>query len=279
LFWIGGNGIKTFAKVVLLVFVLIICILAIVAFRFRGEIKAYIIAKTTSSEEILNNMNNTMDPQTLLKDYNDINIRDLTEEEQKKLANDELSEDQIIDLITGSTKAPDPQPDNQENQDQAPTVSDQSSVTNNDSVKDPLENIQQHPEQRPPEKQSDAEKNPEAVENNTENQEIARLVAQLYVVKSRSKTALADLKKDYSKRFWSLSKTEREAKKKDFMLEILDIVSEWEKNCDAEVEGILSQISELRKKSGQDNSLVDLLRKAYQQEKVYTKAYYLEDIS
>jgi hypothetical protein len=58
------------------------------------------------------------------------------------------------------------------------------------------------------------------------------------------------------------------------------ILASWEKETDAKVEGILSQITAIMKESGQNSStLVDSLRKSYEDEKANIKAEYMSKIS
>jgi len=100
----GGNIIKKRTKVILFLLLAVLVILALTAFHFRSYINAFIISQTKTPEELRQMMENGKTPEQLLENYDGINVRDLTPEEKEKLANNEITEQEAIELIVGKSE-------------------------------------------------------------------------------------------------------------------------------------------------------------------------------
>ena len=85
---------------------LILAVLGVAAFVFRSYIHAFILAKTTTAEEREQMLSQQKEHTQKELDDKGIVVRDLTEEEQQKLANNELSEEEAINLILGVLELP-----------------------------------------------------------------------------------------------------------------------------------------------------------------------------
>ena len=302
---------KKVLKTVLIVLVVLIIVLGVVAYLNRGNIKAFLMAYTASEEELQNKLDSNGVDNKVLSDY-DITLRDLTEEEKSKLANNEISEEDAVAIIMGmldpslpteSTEGADEQPEAPEKQEQpvddepiVQTPSDDIPVTEKPTVENKPEevkpNIPSVPAEAPepsvvPDKPAETEKEPVSdtlPEDNKElseeqkriNKEISELVAKIYVVRARVMSTfdayIEELKVEYDADR-TLTKEERRATKPQFAARAIKVVAKWEKECDTEINAILSEIETLLKDSGQSLELVDTIRKAYEDEKAAKKAY------
>lgn len=95
----GGNIIKKGIKIFLVVLLVILAALGFTAYYFRSYISAYMLSRNNSSEDLEQLRKDAQSAEKLLENYENINVRDLTDEEQQKLADNELTEDEAIDLI------------------------------------------------------------------------------------------------------------------------------------------------------------------------------------
>lgn len=109
-------------------------------------------------------------------------------------------------------------------------------------------------------------KNPEKTPQKDDNPKIASLVGKMYVLRSTYMGKLNSLiGQAKAEMLAGKSKTAVASK-------YIGIASGLEGQCDAQVESVLSQISEELKKTGGDLSLVSELRNAYRNEKSIKKA-------
>ena len=102
--------------------------------------------------------------------------------------------------------------------------------------------------------------------NNNNNTNISNLVGKMYVLRStymgKLNSLVGQAKAEYR----------AGASKSAVAAKYIGIAAGLEGQCDAQVEGVLSQISAELKKSGGDMSLVSELRRAYRNEKSIKKA-------
>lgn len=221
---------KKVLKIVLVILILLIVALGIFAYCNRGIISAFLMAYNASQEELQEKLdsNSTID-NSVLAEYTDVQLRDLTEEEKQKLANNELSEDDAVALVMGILNPDVPPADETEITD-APVSSDvppaDTVPVDDKPTEEPVETViptekpdddsvvtdvpEQKPEVQTPvvpdntvekapeenspavsEKGNESEQQPSdtSVDNET-NKKIAELVAKLYVVKARVNSKL-----------------------------------------------------------------------------------------
>lgn len=308
-FRLGGNIIKTRTKVILLVLVVIVALLMFTAYSMRSYINAFIISVTKTSEELQQMMENSKSPEKLLENYDGINVRDLTPEEQEKLAKNELTEEEIIELIIGKSAeelldAPlgseitVPLPPNQDEfiVPDAPMADDPDLTdeplppeftTPQQTDETPVRQPSQPEQTQKPEMETPIapETQPPTIDKSEElketNEKVARLVAQIYVIKSQSNNRLKTMEAEWKAEYHKVPSAERKATNllATYVKRAVKIVAEWEAETDAQVEAILSEVETLLKQSGQSLELVDSLKKAYEDEKTYIKAYYMNKIN
>lgn len=102
---------------------------------------------------------------------------------------------------------------------------------------------------------------------------ISEKVAQLYVVKSKFYSSFNAKWAVAKANFLALPKEEqKKSKKTEIVKNSIPEGLAMEKECDTQVEAILSELTDLLKKAGRDDSLVSAIRTAYNQEKQTMKA-------
>ncbi len=290
-FWIGGKIIKKRTKIILSVTVVLFVIIALIAcaaFHFRSYIKAYMISSGKTSQEIQQMLNDKKSPEKLFENYDNINIRDFTEEERKQLANNELTEDEAIDLILGNIgNNIIPPIENTDEQTQTPPQQNENTDIGGEpqpskedeqpQVSQPAVNPEPQPQPQLPENDTQSQQDPALKEA---NEKVARLVAKLYVIKSQSNTRLEELEASWKAEYLATPYKERKGDKSfaSFVKKGIKIVADWEVETDNKVNEVLSEVETLLKDSGQTTELVTTLRQSYEEEKSYTIAYYMAKI-
>lgn len=293
---------KKVLKTVLIVLIVLLIVLGIAAYLSRDIISAFLMAYTASEEELQNKVNSSggIVDNNVLSEYTDIALRDLTEEEKAKLANNEISEEDAVALVMGMLDSS--SADAVENADQQggaetdahdvqPPVSVNDPVTDEKAPENAENDVALQPEETQvpsaePEKPAENVEEPVASETPKEdttvseetqqvNQKVAELVAKLYVVKARVTSNLdayiEELRAEYLAN--KPTREERVATKPQFAAKAIKVVAKWEKECDTEINSLLSEIETLLKDSGQSLELVNTIRSAYEDEKAAKKAY------
>ena len=230
--------------VFLTILVLIVVVAGIFAYVNRDTISAVVHGLTVTEEQRLQQQQET-DKKTeeAVKKLGLETIRPLSEEEAEKLSKGELTEEEAINLIIGQNKEP-----SKSSKEETPTSHKPTDSTEIDDAK-----IQ------------DA------------NNRIAQLVGKMYVLKSRFTGELKTIEKWVKTEYKKLTAEEKKsiAVKTKIGKEAISRATALEKDCDAQVEGILSEVTNLLKQTGQSTDLVKQIRDAYQQEKQLTKSYYV----
>lgn len=104
----------------------------------------------------------------------------------------------------------------------------------------------------------------------------SELVAELYVLKSSYLSKLDGVAAQAKAEYAAKPKEERTASWKTAKIsKYAGIAAGLEAECDAQVEGIITELKAEIKKTGGDMSIVNSIRSAYESEKQIKKAYYL----
>ena len=107
-------------------------------------------------------------------------------------------------------------------------------------------------------------------------QKVAELIAKLYIQKSKYLGKLDEIEAYVVYQYdYVMTREEKKVAKQKFLTEYLPMVASWEKECDAVVGGIISEIRTALKESGQDTTIADTLDEAYKNEKKSKKAYFI----
>lgn len=228
----------------LCVLAIFIIIAGIVAWMNFDNIKAIYKATQYNTEEIETQMvENEKKNTEILEKYNQTNIKPLSEEESEKLTKGELTEEEAINLVLGKTQQEQPTKPAETNQSQKP--------------EEPVK------EEQPAMSVEDEEK-------------LGALVAKIYVLKGKYNQLIADENYSAASDFYSLPKEQQTKDKKyerglTFMRNVLNLQSQ----CDAEMEIIFTEMTDLLTKNNMSLELVDEIRKAYEEEKELKKAYFV----
>lgn len=244
----------------LIILAVIVVAVGVLAYINRGNIAAVIHGLTVTEEERKQQKIETdKKAEEAIKNLGVESIRPLTEEENEKLSKGELTEDEVIDLIIGKKE-------------EIPQESEKGDASTTDTEK-PTDSTK--PTSKPQASSKvDNDKLTEA------NNRIAKLVGKMYVLKSQFTGKLEEVKKWVVSEYQKLSAEEKKsmAVKTKIGKEAIARATALEKDCDAQVESILSEISTLLKETGQSTDLVKQIREAYNEEKQLTKAYYVSKI-
>ena len=113
--------------------------------------------------------------------------------------------------------------------------------------------------------------------------EISSSIAQVYVIKANFVGQLDVIYNqafsEYKALWRDMTKEQRSAKKKELLSEVYPKASALERDCDAQIDQLLSKLTVLLKEAGDDTGLVDQIRNSYYNEKSLKKAHYLSLIT
>lgn len=229
---------KKIIKTLLAVFLAICLAIGWLIYANWNSIEAFIHSLNTTKEDTVKELEQNKEKlETFLASEEEITVRDLTDEEAKALNEGNLSEDELIEILTG--KPPEPT--------SAPT-------------KKPISEPEKTPKPTP-----------------TSEEIVSQLIAKLYVQKSQYLNKLDEIEENVRNDFianedqWETL----QAAKQDYLKKYLPTVATWEKTCDDTVYGILNEIRAELKKQGKDESIVDTMKEAYLEEKKLKKTYFI----
>lgn len=238
-------------KIFLTIFLVIILASGFLIYSQWNSIEAFIHSLSTTQEQTQQELEQNKEAlQQFIDEEEDITVRDLTEEESAALASGNLSEDEIVKILTGQTPEPTPTP--------TPTPTPVSKKTTK-PVK-PTPTPEPTPEPTP---------SPE--------QKISELIAKLYVQKSAYLNKLDVIEANVRHEFLSQEDKweSKKAAKKELLAKYLPEVAAWEKNCDSTVYGIIDEIKAELQKAGKEDTITATLKSSYLEEKKLKKTYFI----
>lgn len=230
------------------ILLLIIIALGITVYLNFDNIVAIYEATQYTTEEIEQKIaENEKKAAEVLDKYTKTEIKPLSEEDAKKMADGELTEEEAVNLILGKTEPEQSSP----TEEQQPT---QSTVENNQQT---TEEVVEE-------------------ENDEVEEKIGELVAKIYILKARYNDMIEKENYNVASDFYSLPKEEQTKERKYQMgLTFMNNLISLQKRCDGEMEVILSELAELLKNNDMSTELVDEIRKSYEEEKKSKKAYFV----
>lgn len=264
---------KKILKILLILLLIIVILAGWLVYKHWNSIIAFKDAVQYSQEELDTRLQqNKDDVQKFIDEKEDITVRDLTEEESKALNEGNMSEEEIIKIITGQSTPP---------KEETPVKNETPAVT-------------EKPQQNSAEGTSSISGNAEnttttKASQNTDKsvgQKVSEAIAKLYVQKSIYLNKLDAVEAEVRAYFEGLEKQkhqdkikfpeeERQAVKQQLLTEYLPRVAAWESECDNIVYGILDEIKAALKESGGDTSIVTKLEESYLNEKKTKKSYFI----
>ncbi len=225
----------------LFIILIIVILVGSVAMKHWNTLEALVDSFRYSQDEVVKKLNeNKKQLQQYIDENENITVRDLTEEEAELLNKGEITEEEVVDILTG--KNPEVQP------------------PADDPVAEPKE--------------------PEVSENTADmivSEAIAKLYIQKSKYLGKLDAIEASVRREYVNIVKSnnLSEEEKRAAKYQFINSNMAKVAAWENECDSVVYGILDEIKTALKGSNQDESIVKKLEQAYLDEKRLKKSYFI----
>ena len=245
---------KTFKRIILIIFIILLVIVAALGIWQRDNIKSFVNFLKYSEEEIsqkIEDNNKKMDDIVETTKYIDVKKGGFTPEEEKALTSGEISEEEAIKIMRGQTSLEEIKAQKQENSKPAPK-----------------EKTDKAGEQAPP--VSDTAEKPKE-KNMTD--EASDIVAELYVVKANFISQLEGMGQqmydEYVATYYDPTKI------MSIVDKYLPIVSQLESECDATINGLLSELKTALEKGGGDLALVNQIKQYYYKEKSLKKSHYM----
>lgn len=237
-------------KKILIVLLILLAILAGLAFWQRDNLQALRDAARYSPEELEEQMENN---QQLIQDTMDANpdisVRPMTEEERQALLDGTLSREELLKNLLG--------PLGETAEIETPAG------PSNETTSDPAE----------PEK-------PQKPENSGYEKELSAIIAEVYVLQAEYTGALEGMFASAKAEYLALPAEQRtQANKASIASKYLSKASALEGQCDAKMNGIVSSMTSLIQANGGDMSLVDTVVYTYANEKSLKKSWYMSQLS
>jgi len=233
--------------VLVILFALLICIVwaGLFVYKNRNSILA-IYYTTTGRLGVLEQNKQNTDERAMqaIKDFGIETVRPLTEEETEQLNSGEITEEEAVDLILGKT-------DTETTPDGGGTTTESSTVT------------------------TDA--------NSEKNDEIARLIGEVYVLKAKFTSDLESIEDWVNEKYREYTKEYGEGNipysvKAKVGKKAYNDALALEAECDAKMEEILTKLTTLLEETGQSTAVVTEIRAAYENEKLLAKSYYMDQV-
>lgn len=205
----------------------------------RSNVEALLLAHGHTQEELAENLETQRaETRAMLEEKYQLEVRDLTAEEERALLTGEMTSDQAMALITGGiTTAGQAQQQTPAPADTAPAQTDTSSQA---------------------------------------NEIVNRYVGQMYGLKASYMGALSGVMGSARSEFYALPEEERtESAKQSILASYVGYASGLEGQCDGEVSAVLAGMESELSAIGADTSVVGQVRSAYYAEKSAQRAYYL----
>ena len=252
--------------------VILLCVLAAVllvggafAYMQRNTIEAIIDSFRYSQEDVKKKLEeNQKDLQKYIDDDEDITVRDLTDDEKKALGSGEITEDDVVSIITGQTTLEDIK------KGEAPN----SGQSSNGGKAETGEATPNKPSQSVQKPTSDENGNTQSPSG---DKVLSELIAKLYVQKNQCLSKLGVIDDQMRHEYWSIPKEERDSRRGEVVSKYMKILGDWERECDTTVYGILDEIKADLAKTGKDDAIVKKIEESYLNEKKLKKAAYMNE--
>ena len=270
-------------KIVLLIILILVAIIVSVASIFVvknwNKLYAAYYALTGRSDELEQKYQESEEKlKESIKDLGIETIRPLTEEESDKLNNGEISQDEAIDLILGrneeNTAEKTDESDGGDNKEA--TTSGNNEKTNSD--KNTNTGSTAGDKTKPATETKKEELSPEYKEK---NEEISRLIGELYVLKSQFSADLTEIENWVNEQYMNFCEEYGGAENIPSSVKTKVGKRAYEKalaledECDVKVNEILSKVKVLLKETNQSTAVVDEIKASYDNEKSVAISYYM----
>lgn len=255
----------------LIVILILVILLAVLFFWQRNNVKAFLLSRKHSTEELSAQLGaNTQQLAEKAETISGVTVRLPSEEEKQALRDNSLTSEELIELLIGKKNAPDPVPENTEpGQDELPDVtpSQPPQIPASVPVSLPGSPVQTEPP---------AAETPPADPSEADRDELARLIARIYVLQEQYTAWLESERQAAIDEYLAIPEEARTAQQKfNIGLQYIALAESKEKECDAEMAAVEEAIRAVLARLGESDELVNEIQAAYEQEKATQKAYYL----
>lgn len=282
--------------IVAVVILVLIVVLGVLYLMQQDNLKAAANARRYTQDQLLEKKeaNRQAVEKALEKQYPDLHVRDLTDQERAALRDGTLSREEIISALLGldeqghessgthteppsptqdsTSKTPAPTEDPTPSQTTAPTVGPNPAPSAAPTetplpMETPLPTETAIPEPEPP------------PPPDPYSEELASIVAEVYVMREEY-IALLDGMMARAKAEYSV-KPESERTHSKLVKWAAGYVTEaagLEKECDARMDAVLAEVKALAEKYGEDTGIVDTLAGFYAEEKSIQKSLYIQEL-
>lgn len=243
----------------------IVLLVVIVAFGAlclwqKDNITAFIQSYTMTDDDIAKRTEEDAKKVSSYLEENELKpVRDLTEDEQAALVNDEITDKQAVKIMRDEITLEEAKQETQQSI-EPKAETDIAPKNENTDKKTDTSNEQQNNEQ-----------------NVDYDAKISDLVAQVYVLKARFTSSLRGLEATVNNAFYSLPAKERNmASKTRIINEYTQSALDMQADCDNQVANLLIELEAVLKEAGRDTSIIDTIKTSYENEKSATKTMYIK---
>ena len=244
----------------LIVLVILVALAALYLWQ-QENIKSAANARKYTRQELQQQLEESRGSvQNALDKHPEITVRDLTQEERQMLRSGELDAQELVGMLTQSAQEQQPGAD-------APSQG---------SPAQPAPDATPTPADPPP----DVTEAPEGPTQQERNEAaIAELVAQVYVMREQYTAQLDAMAAQARAEYIAMPQSERtRSKLVGWASGYISRASQLEKQCDAQMDAILEEMTRLLTESGGDLSLVQSMAYAYGEEKSIQKSIYIQEL-
>ncbi len=275
--------------IVAVVILVLIVVLGVLYLMQQDNLKAAANAKKYTQEQLLEKKeeNRQAVEAALEKQYPELHVRDLTDQERAALRDGTLSRDEIISALLGldeqghkssgtHTEPPKPTQD-PISESPAPTEVPTPSQTAAPSA---------YPESSPsaapvetPMPTETAVPEPEPPPTDPYSEELASIVAEIYVMREEYIALLDEMMARARAEYSAKPESERtHSKLVKWASGYISEASVLEKQCDARMDEVLAKVKALAEEYGEDTEIVDTLAYFYAEEKSIQKSLYIQEL-
>ncbi len=249
-----------------------------------SHIRAVYLLLTNSKQELEENLKNIK--QDGMNEVKKVGL-ELTPEMEDALSKELITSAQFNDILLGNKSLDEAiaenditsrSDENSEKQETSENVDktenaaqeDKTALTNNEKTDNTVK------ETNKKEQTTTANTNTATNNNGSTDERIAELVTKMYVLKANYVSQIESIV-DLMKSEFSKLPVEKQttSSKQSIAGKYMSRINAMEAQCDAQVNAIVTELEQLLKKSGRDNSLAEAIKSTYAAEKDNTKAYYV----
>ncbi len=282
----GGDvyPMKKRTKILIIFVVLLALILALICWQYHNIKMAYYSYKydNTQIENLIHEQNRGVN--SYLDEHKEYNVRPPTELEQKLHQNELLTEDEFVDILTGKTTVKDIFGFDVQLNEKKDFANEENGVVSREELSQikaetaPEKKPESPPAEEPPTEENSAEAEPTPTsppEKTDSNQEASACIAKMYVLKSTFESELDKLYQEAVAYYGQMSAEQRKNAASLMVKQFYSRATGLERQCDAQVDELMTNLTASLEASGGDTSIVKKMRQAYSEEKSLKKSYYL----